>query len=288
MSPVIAKPLIGAHVSVSGGVDKAIGRGLEIGCTAIQIFTRNASRWQSKPLEEQVIENFRSALSHSSIGYVSSHDSYLINLATPDEQLRAKSIDAFVDEMVRCSQLGVVDLVMHPGAHMKQGVEPGVRRVAESFRSIFQQAPQGVRVLLETTAGQGTTLGARFEELAQIMDLVPEHNFGICFDTCHVHVAGYDLSTDDAYQATMTEFERIVGCDNIALFHANDSKKELGSRVDRHAHLGEGYIGREGFKALMQDRRFTDVAKIIELPGGEGHCHDLANLALLRTLGEEK
>lgn len=288
MSPVIAKPLIGAHVSVSGGVDKAIGRGLEIGCTAIQIFTRNASRWQSKPLEEQVIENFRSALSHSSIGYVSSHDSYLINLATPDEQLRAKSIDAFVDEMVRCSQLGVVDLVMHPGAHMKQGVEPGVRRVAESFCSIFQQAPQGVRVLLETTAGQGTTLGARFEELAQIMDLVPEHNFGICFDTCHVHVAGYDLSTDDAYQATMTEFERIVGCDNIALFHANDSKKELGSRVDRHAHLGEGYIGREGFKALMQDRRFTDVAKIIELPGGEGHCHDLANLALLRTLGEEK
>ena len=280
--------LIGAHVSIAGGIEQAFSRGELIGCSAIQIFTRNASRWQAKPLSTEAIAAFRCAHKSSSIRYVAAHDSYLINLASPDEKLRKKSIDAFVDELVRCEQLGIGDLVMHPGAHMGTGAAAGLQAVAASFRSIFAAAPSNVRVLLENTAGQGTSLGARFEDLAEICSLVGPERFAVCFDTCHAFAAGYDLRSAQRYHEVMTDFDRLLGCDRLALFHLNDCKKPLGSRVDRHEHVAKGEIGRAGFAALMSDPRFAATPKILETPGGPEHCYDLENLALLRQLAGAK
>lgn len=277
-----ARLLVGAHVSIAGGIEKAISRGEAVGCTAIQVFTRNASRWLAKPLAADSIGAFRAARQNSRIEYVAAHDSYLINLASPDPVLRDKSVAAFIDEMERCSQLGIEDLVMHPGAHVGQGAEAGLATLVESFQRIFSAAPKNVRVLVENTAGQGTCLGARFEELAEILERVPQGNLAICFDTCHVFAAGYDLSSAESYAATMAEFDRLIGVERLALFHINDSKKPLGARVDRHDHVGRGLIGPAGFAALMQDQRFSAVAKIIETPPGDEHCDDLLNLALLR------
>ena len=282
----VPKLLLGAHVSIAGGLEKAFARGEKIGCTAIQIFTRNASRWQAKPLTQDAVTAFHQARSRSSISYVAVHDSYLINLASPDSELRAKSIDAFRDEMIRCSRLGIGDLVMHPGAHMGAGTAAGLTQLVASFRSVFQQAPDGVRVLLENTAGQGTSLGARFTELAEVLERLPQGNFAICFDSCHAFAAGYDLATAHGYMQTMAEIDRLIGAERLALFHLNDSKKPLGARVDRHDHVGIGAIGRAGFRELMQDQRFAALPKIIETPAGENHCHDLENLALLRELAE--
>lgn len=276
--------LVGAHVSISGGIEKVFPRAAEIGGTALQLFTRNASRWQAKPLAEESLVAFRAARRQSDVGYVAAHDSYLINLASPDPALRNKSVAAFIDEMQRCSQLGIGDLVMHPGAHVGAGFEAGLKTLIESFQHVFAEAPDDVRVLVENTAGQGSCFGARFEELAEILDRLPQHNLAICFDTCHAFAAGYDLRSASGYEATMAEFERLIGTERIALFHCNDSKKPLGSRVDRHDHVGRGLIGVEGFQALMQDQRFAAVAKIIETPPGDDHCDDLANLALLRQL----
>ncbi len=276
--------LLGAHVSIAGGIEQAFARGEAIGATAIQIFTRNASRWQAKPLTAEAISTFHAARAESSIGYVASHDSYLINLASPDSELRKKSILTFVDEMQRCAHLGIADLVMHPGAHMGKGREAGLATLAESFRSIFAEAPKNVRVLVENTAGQGSCLGARFEELAEIFARLPQGNFGVCFDSCHAFAAGYDLSTVEGYTTSMADFERLIGLEQLGLFHLNDSKKPLGARVDRHEHVGQGLIGRGGFALLMADARFRSLPKIIETPGGENNCHDLKNLALLREL----
>jgi len=278
--------LIGAHVSIAGGLEKAFARGEEIGCTAMQIFTRNASRWQTKALAQSEIEAFRQARRNSTIAYVAVHDSYLINLASPDPALRARSIEAFIDEMTRCDQLGICDLVMHPGAHLGDGPTAGLNRLVSSFETIFKQAPVTVRVLLENTAGQGTSLGARFEELAEVLERLPQGNLAICFDSCHAFAAGYDLGTAEAYTETMAEFDRLIGVERLALFHLNDSKKPLGSRVDRHDHVGQGKIGRAGFHVLLQDRRFSGIAKIIETPAGEDHCFDLENLRLLRELSK--
>lgn len=280
----LAPPLlVGAHVSIAGGIEKAFARGEKIGCSAIQIFTRNASRWQAKPLSKESSAAFRAARKQSRIGYVAAHDSYLINLASPDTELRNKSIAAFVDEMQRCSQLGIEDLVMHPGAHVGQGAGAGLKTLLQSFRQIFSEAPQDVRVLVENTAGQGTCLGSRFEELAEILDRLAQYKLAICFDTCHAFAAGYDLTSAAGYAAVLAEFDRLIGVEKLALFHVNDSKKPLGSRVDRHNHVGRGLIGPDGFEALMQDPRFADVAKIIETPPGDNHCDDLLNLATLRS-----
>jgi deoxyribonuclease IV len=276
--------LIGTHVSIAGGIEKAFQRGEQVGCTAIQLFTRNASRWQAKPLEEKTLSSFQEARLNSSIAYVAAHDSYLINLASPDPALRSKSIDAFIVELIRCAQLGIGDLVMHPGAHLGQGVAAGLDQLLGSFREIFARAPSEVRVLLENTAGQGTCLGARFEELAELLERLPQGNLGICFDSCHAFAAGYPLATAEGYERTMEEFDRLIGVERLALFHLNDSKKPCGARVDRHEHVGRGQIGQVGFRALLQDRRFAAVPKVIETPPGENHGEDLENLALLRRL----
>lgn len=278
---------IGAHVSISGSIDLAIGRGEEIGCTAIQIFTKNANQWRGKPITQESAEAFKSAWEKSQIGPIIAHDTYLINLAAPDDEKWAKSKAAFVDELERCALLGVPDLVMHPGSHLGTGEEAGIERNALAFREIFQEAPASVRVLIEITAGQGSNLGYRFEHIAALLDKVPNGNFGVCFDTCHALAAGYDLKTADSYAAVMTEFDRIIGCEMIKAFHVNDSKKDLGSRVDRHEQLGEGAVGLEGFRALMQDERFFSVPKILETPKGDDNTLDLRNIALLHELAGE-
>jgi len=279
--------LIGAHMSIAGGLPLALARGEEAGCAAIQVFTKNASQWRGKAIVPEEAEAFRVAWQKSSIGPVIAHDSYLINLAAPDEAMWRKSIAAFVDEMERCALLGIPELVMHPGAHLGSGEDVGINRLAAAFRQVFAEAPAEVTVLLENTAGQGTCLGWRFEHLAAVMELVPEGRFGVCFDTCHAYAAGYDLATAEGYATVMSEFDRVVGLERLCAFHVNDCKKGLGCRVDRHEHVGQGSIGEAGFAALMRDERFAARPKILETPKGDTGELDLMNLALLRRLAGE-
>lgn len=277
---------LGAHMSISGGLHLAFGRATAAGCTALQIFTKNANQWAGKAIAAADAAAFQEAWSQSTIGPVVAHDTYLINLASPDEEKWAKSKAAFLDELQRCHLLGVPELVMHPGAHLGSGVDAGIARICAAFREIFAEAPP-VTVLLETTAGQGSYLGATFEELAAILEGVPQGRFGICLDTCHVFAAGYDFSSAEGYAATMEAFDRHIGCDRIRLFHLNDSVKGRGARVDRHAHIGAGTLGLEGFRALLQDARFAAVPKILETPKGDAEEMDQVNLALLRRLAGE-
>ena len=283
----MTRQILGAHMSIAGGVDKAIARGMKVGCDALQIFTKNASQWRAKPLGDEEIRLFRQAWEESAIGPVAAHDSYLINLASPDEAVWRRSIEAFGDELRRCALLGVPDLVMHPGAPLESGEEAGIARVAAAFRELLETAPEGVRVLVENTAGQGSNIGHRFEQLAAILAGLPEERFGVCFDTCHAFAAGYDLSTPEGYRRVMAEFDDRIGLGRIALFHLNDCKKGCGCRVDRHEHIGEGAIGREGFRALLKDERFQAIPKILETPKGDNDEMDARNLALLRELAGE-
>jgi deoxyribonuclease IV len=276
--------LLGAHMSISGGLHLAFSRAEEVGCTAMQIFTKNASQWRARPIAEGEAQAFRQAWRKSSIGPVIAHDSYLINLGAADPLLWEKSIAAFLEEMQRCDQLGIGELVMHPGAHVGTGENAGIARIAEAFRRIFAEAPASVTVLLENTAGQGSYLGGRFEHLTDIMERVPQGRFGICFDTCHAFAAGYDLSTLAGYQAVMEEFQNRVGCEQIRAFHLNDTKKGLGSRTDRHEHIGQGALGAEAFRSLLHDVRFAAVPKILETPKGDDGEADRLNLKTLREL----
>jgi len=279
--------LIGAHMSIAGGLHLAFARGEETGCAAIQVFTKNASQWRGKAISPAEAEAFRRVWQASAIGPVIAHDSYLINLAAPDEAMWQKSIAAFIDEMQRCAILGIPELVMHPGAHLGAGEEAGLQRMAAAFRQIFNEATPEVTVLLENTAGQGTCLGYRFEHLAAIIEQVPEGRFGVCFDTCHAWAAGYDLSTMEGFARVMEEFDRVIGLERLRAFHVNDSRKGLGCRVDRHEHVGQGSIGEAGFAALMKDPRFAGIPKILETPKGDEGELDRMNLALLRRLAGE-
>ena len=278
---------LGAHMSIAGELHLAFARGEKAGCTAMQIFTKNANQWRGKPISAEAAEKFRKAWQESPIGPVAAHDTYLINLAAPEDDKWEKSIAAFCDEMERCALLGVPHLVMHPGAHLGEGEEAGLKRVADAFRRIFTESDPNVTVLLENTAGQGTYLGGKFEHLASLMDLVPEGRFGVCFDTCHAFAAGYDLASAEGFAAVMERFQQIVGLEKILLFHVNDSKKGLNSHVDRHEHIGQGAIGRAGFQALMQDERLRQVPKILETPKGDQDEMDEVNLNLLRELAGE-
>lgn len=282
-------PLIGAHMSVAGGLACSIQRALAVRARALQIFTKNASQWGAKPLSEEDAAAFRAAWAESGLAPAVAHDSYLINLATPDEALRQRSIEALADELLRCEALGVPFLVAHPGAHMGSGVLEGCDRVADSIDRTRAMAPApSVILLLETVAGQGTTLGRKFEELARIRGGVARRDLvQFCFDTCHVHAAGYDLTTERGYEETFRAFDAILGLESIRAFHVNDSKNERGSRVDRHEHLGKGKIGVEAFGRLMRDARFAATPKLLETPkGADGVTMDRRNLALLRRLAE--
>jgi deoxyribonuclease-4 len=272
---------LGAHVSVAGGLDNAFPRAIESGCTALQIFTKNANRWQGKPITDAEASAFRRAWQESGIGPVMAHDAYLINLASPKSGVWEKSKTALRDELIRCAQLGVTDLVMHPGAHLGTGVEIGIERIREAFHEILADSPSEVRLLLENTAGQGSYFGGDFAHLAALLEGFDEKRFGVCFDTCHAHAAGYDLSSAEGYTQAMAEFDRLVGLQQIKAFHLNDSLKPCGSKVDRHAHIGQGTIGHAGFACLMQDQRFVDIPMILETPKGDQNEMDHVNLKLL-------
>jgi deoxyribonuclease-4 len=278
--------LLGAHMSIAGGHATAIDRAVALEMTACQIFTKNANQWSAKPIADDAATGFRERLASSEVAFVVAHDSYLINLASPDDALREKSLGAFGDELLRCHQLGVGWLVTHPGAHMTSGVEAGVRRVAEGLNRLFDAHPEWeVTVLLETTAGQGTCLGRSFEELAEILTQVEDQRrVGVCFDTCHVFAAGYELRDEGNYQATMHSFDQIVGLDRLFVFHFNDSKKGLGARVDRHAHIGDGELGLDPFRFILNDERFAARPGILETPKDDDVEDDRRNLATLRSL----
>lgn len=279
--------LIGVHVSISGGIDQAVPRAAALGSTALQIFTKNASQWRGKPIGDAEAQAFRRALEASPIRAVVAHDSYLINLAAPPGENRDKSLTAFADELERCALLGVPALVMHPGAHLGAGETVGIARVAEAFRALFAAAPPEVTVLLENTAGQGSYLGRSFEQLAAIMEQVPNGRFGVCFDTCHAFAAGYDIATAAGCQAVLAEFDRVIGLQYLKAFHFNDSLKGLASHVDRHASIGAGALGTEVFATILRDPRFAAVPKILETPKGDNDELDRVNLALLRQLAGE-
>jgi deoxyribonuclease-4 len=276
----------GAHMSIAGGLHTAFGHGERAGCDVIQIFSKNQQQWRAKPLAETDIARFRAEQERSGIPAALVHDSYLINLASPDDALWQKSIDAFRDELERCAALGIPFLVTHPGAHVGSGETAGLARVAAALSQLFAEAAgAGVTVLLETTAGQGSSLGWRFEHLAQIMGTTshPER-LGVCVDTCHVFAAGYDIRTADTYAAMLAEFERVVGLRHLHAFHLNDSLKDLGSRVDRHAHVGAGCIGIEAFRLLVNDPRFSQLPAVLETPKGDDLADDIRSIQLLRSL----
>jgi len=280
--------ILGAHVSIAGGVSNAPLNAQKLGINAFQIFTKNQNRWKDKPLEPAEVEKYLANCESCDIRRTVAHSAYLINLCTTDNGKLKMSRNAFLDEMMRAEQLRIPYLVMHPGSHLGAGESEGIRLIAESLRMLFNQQPDGkVRVLLETTAGQGTNLGYRFEQMAELIELIDcDARVGVCLDTCHIFAAGYDIRTPDAYEATIAEFDRVVGLDRLYVFHFNDSRRELGSRIDRHEHLGNGKIGVEPFKLFVQDPRFTDLPGLIETPGD---MEDFAgNLDILRGLEGEK
>ena len=276
--------LFGAHMSVAGGLGQAFPRALAVGANAVQIFTKNANRWSAPPVTAEEQLAFRAAWQQSGIGPVMVHDAYLINLAATDEANWARSKAAMREELQRCADLGIPWLIAHPGAHVGAGVEAGITRIRAALHEIFAESDPGVRLLLENTAGQGSYLGGEFSHLAQLMDGFGER-VGVCFDTCHAHAAGYDLASAEGYEQTMAEFAREVGFERLFAFHLNDSQKGCGNRVDRHAHIGEGTIGCDGFARMVRDERFFHLPMVLETPkGDDGEEMDRVNLALLRKL----
>jgi deoxyribonuclease-4 len=280
-------PLFGAHMSIAGGCHNALRIAQEHACDTVQLFTKNANQWVAKPLTDEEIDLFRQRLSDSGLRLPTAHDSYLINLASPDPALYQRSLEAFVVEMYRAEALGLSYLVMHPGSPTDGDEVAGLKRVTRALDEAHKRcAGFRLRVLLETTAGQGNCLGHRFEHLARLLETVKKpERLGVCFDTCHVFAAGYGLATATEYQVTMDEFDRVVGLDQLCCFHVNDSQKPQGSRVDRHAHLGRGCLGLEAFRLLVNDRRFQDVPMILETPKEDGDQDmDPVNLGVLRSL----
>ena len=278
-------PLLGAHVSTSGGVDKAPANGKGLGCDAIQVFTRNQMQWRARPLSELEIAGFRKGLKECVIQTTVSHDSYLINLGSHEPVTLQKSLEAFADEIERCEQLGISFLVFHPGSHVGSGEAAGLQRIADSLNAVLGQKPKyRTQVLLENTAGQGSNLGYRFEQLAAILAKTENPNrLGVCLDTCHLFASGYDLRTRTTYEATFKEFDAIVGLGRVKVFHLNDSKKSLGSRVDRHENIGKGELGLEPFRFLLNDPRFAGLPMLLETPGGdEAYRIDLTTLRSLK------
>lgn len=277
---------LGAHQSIAGGTPRAIERGLEAGCRVVQIFVKNSNRWVGRPLERPEARAFRSAARGAKFSRVVAHTSYLINLASPVAELRRQSIGALVEEIERCRKLGIPDLVYHPGAHCGEGEIAGVARISASLDEVFDRTGGArVRILLETAAGQGSCVGHRFEHLRDILGAVRvNRRVAACFDTCHVHAAGYDIVSREGYLETIAAFDRTVGLSRLAAIHVNDSKKPRGSRVDRHEHIGHGTIGRAGFRNLMTDPRLAGIPKFLETPKDDTLVADRRNLAILRRL----
>jgi deoxyribonuclease IV len=291
-------PRLGAHMSIAGGLPRAIDRARAAGCEALQIFTKSTGQWRARPLPASEISEFRRKMDSSGISPVVAHNSYLINVGTSNRLLRDQSIAALLEELDRAEILGLMGLVMHPGAYTSGGEEEGLRLIGHALRDVLAARRRGrVRLLLEHTAGQGTSLGHRFEHLAAILEAVSgSPRVGVCLDTCHLVAAGYDIVSETGYRQTFQHFDRIVGLDRLHVIHVNDSKKPCGSRVDRHEHIGRGCLGLEPFRRLLNDRRLRDLPMLIETPKSDSAERkrqevdplDEMNLRTLRGLVESR
>ena len=288
-------PRLGAHLSIAGGLPRAVDRAEASGCEALQIFTKSAGQWRARVLPPEEIALFRLRVRQTKIRPVIAHNSYLINVAAADPALRRQSIAALTEELDRAETLGLDGLVMHPGSYTSGTVDAGLALVGDALAAILESRPDGrTRILLEQTAGQGTNLGHRFEHLAAIVDRAGgSPRIGVCLDTCHLLAAGYDLCSEDGYRDTFLEFGRSVGFSRLKAFHLNDSKKPRGSRVDRHEHIGKGHLGIEPFRRLLNDPRFAKLPMLLETPKldtpesrrlSDVDPYDRANLALLESL----
>ncbi len=279
---------LGSHLSVAGGVSTVFARGEEVGCAVLQIFVKNNNRWRGAPLTDEEVERFEAERRRTRIWPVFAHGTYLVNLASPDRVIRERSVACTVEELRRCDRLGLPWLVVHPGAHLGAGIAGGIDRVARTLERVLEATPgSDVMVLLETTAGQGSTLGRTAEELGALLKAVDAPDrLGVCFDTCHVFASGYELRTRSGYARTMARFEEAVGLERIRVFHLNDSLRPLGSNRDRHAHIGEGEIGDAGFRHLLRDPVLRDRPMVLETPK-EGDA-DRRNLARLRRLATRR
>src|SRR5262245_22578080 len=283
--------ILGAHQSIAGGYYKAVEIAHRNKCDCVQVFTKNNNQWRAKDLTDEDVRLFKGKLKELGVTHPLAHDSYLINLASPDPVLWKKSVDSFVMEMLRADRLGIPYLVAHPGAHTTSSEEAGIAAVVRALDETHRQT-RGIKTkcLLETTAGQGSCLGRTFEQLAAMIDGVKDPDrLGICVDTCHIFAAGYPISSEKDYKATMRALDKTIGIKVVRAFHLNDSLKPLGSRVDRHAHIGKGMIGKEGFRLLLNDKRFSKVPMYLETPKGSGQDekdgkYDKMNLRTLRRL----
>ncbi len=283
----MTKLLLGAHMSIAGGPHAAIERACSINCTAMQIFVKNNMQWFARPLTRPEIRAFLEHAQRCQLAAVFAHANYLINLAATNPQFHANSIKALREELTRADQLKLPFLVMHPGAHMGAGEEAGLRKIVSAIDQVFEQIPKvKTKIALETTAGQGSCLGRSFEQLAFVIENVREpERLCVCLDTAHVFAAGYDITSDAAVKKTFREFDRVIGRPRlVAAIHMNDSKTDRGSRVDRHAHIGEGKIGLAAFRFIMNAPRFRKIPKVLETPKGKELKEDVANMKRLRAL----
>jgi len=280
--------LLGAHMSIGGGVHTAIERGRSIKCTAIQMFVKNNMQWFARPLEREEIRAFLEHRQRGDLLSIFAHANYLINLAATNPQFHVNSIRALSEELTRADRLELPFLVLHPGAHLGAGEEAGLRKIVDSIDRVFRKIPKvKTRIALETTAGQGSCLGHRFEQLAYITENVREpERLSVCLDTAHIFAAGYDVGSEASIKKTFREFDRVIGFDRLAAIHVNDSKTARGSRVDRHQHIGKGQIGLDAFRFIMRDRRFRKIPKVLETPKGKELREDVANMKTLRGLIE--
>ncbi len=285
-------PYFGVHESISGGFDAAVNKVKTNGFDCVQIFSANASRWLAKPILASAAEKFQRALAETGVSRPLIHDSYLINIASVNPELLEKSIRAFTEELERAATLGIPWVVMHPGSAKDDSRESALARAAQSFDRIFEAIPENkTTVLIETTAGQGAYLGSSFEEIASIINASAHPDrFGVCFDTCHSFVAGYDIATRDGYERTFEEFDKTIGLERLQAFHLNDAVKGLGSHLDRHAHIGRGALGEDAFRFIVNDPRFKELPMYLETPKGtaeDGREWDVINLQRLRSLMEQ-
>ena len=280
-------PRLGAHMSIAGGMSRAVERAKAVSATALQVFVKSSNQWAARPFAPGEIGDYRSAAEDAGLApFTLAHASYLINLASPNDALWEKSSGALREELLRCEQLGIPWLVVHPGSHVGSGVEAGVGRVASALKRVLAGAEGGSSgVLLEITAGQGHSLGARFEELGEMIARAGgSDRLGVCFDTCHALAAGYEIRDAASYRETMRALDAAVGLSRLKAFHLNDSKGDLGSRLDRHEHIGRGKLGLEAFRLILSDRRFRDLPMVLETPKEEDLEEDRTNLGVLRAL----
>lgn len=278
--------IFGAHESIAGGVFNAPERGKTATCDTIQIFNKSNNQWRAKKLESAEIDKFFAAIEETKVTVATSHSSYLINMASPDETLNEKSYQSLKEEMLRCEMLQIPNLIFHPGSHVGSGEQEGMDRISTNINRLFDAMPDNpCWLLLEATAGQGSNLGYTFEQLAYMIDRVEDKSrIGVCIDTCHIFAAGYPLSDPKEYAKTIKSFDDIVGLNRLRIIHMNDSKKEFDSKKDRHEHIGKGFIGLEAFRNIVNDKRLNDIPMILETPKEKDLAEDIENLKLLRSL----